>query len=130
MGNQFISYVWNDGSKDADYWNLLQTHNTWAQYSPAYGFMWDSRNFTTQLAACNSALSQFRPALETGSVGVAGVESTLQSLNDALYAGGLQDIMTEKQAQLDAWIAENGATETPAENLEKIASVTTGVLTE
>lgn len=130
MGNQFISYVWNDGSKDADYWELLKSHNTWALYSPAYGFMWDSRNFTTQLAACNSALSQYRPALETGSVGVAGVESTLQSLNDALYAGGLQAIMDEKQAQLDAWIAENGVTETPAENLEKIASVTTGVLTE
>lgn len=130
MGNQFISYVWNDGSKSADYWEKLAAHNTWAQYSPAFGFMWDSTNFSTQIAACTNVLNQYRAALETGSVGVDGVEDTLKAMNDALYASGLQDIMDEKQVQLDAWIAENGGvTETPAENLELIASVGHGLLT-
>lgn len=130
MGNQFISYVWNDGSKSADYWEKLAAHNTWAQYSPAFGFMWDSTNFSTQIAACTNVLNQYRAALETGSVGVDGVEDTLKAMNDALYASGLQDIMDEKQVQLDAWIAENGGvTETPAENLELIASVEHGLLT-
>lgn len=130
MGNQFISYVWNDGSKTADYWEKLAAHNTWAQYSPAFGFMWDSTNFSTQIAACTNVLNQYRAALETGSVGVDGVEDTLKAMNDALYASGLQDIMDEKQVQLDAWIAENGGvTETPAENLELIASVGHGLLT-
>lgn len=130
MGNQFISYVWNDGSKTPDYWEQLAHHNDWAQYSPAFGFMWDSSNYSTQIAACSNALNQYRPALETGSVGVDGVEATLQALNDALYASGLEDIMTEKQAQLDAWLEENGGpTETPAENLETIATVDHGVLT-
>ena len=129
MGNQFISYVWNDGSKTPDYWEQLAHHNDWAQYSPAFGFMWDSSAFATQIAACSNALNQYRPALETGSVGVEGVEATLQALNDALYASGLQDIMNEKQAQLDAWMEANGGvTETPAENLETIASVDHGVL--
>ena len=37
--------------------------------------------------------------------------------------------MNEKQAQLDAWMEANGGvTETPAENLETIASVDHGVL--
>ena len=130
MGNQFISYVWNDGSKTADYWDLLKSHNNWAQYSPAFGFMWDSSAFSTQIAACSNALNQYRPALETGSVGVDGVEEALNALNEALNNSGLQDIMAEKQAQLDAWIEENGAAETPAENLETIASVDHGVLTE
>lgn len=130
MGNQFISYVWNDGSKSADYWEKLAAHNTWAQYSPVFGFMWDSTNFSTQIAACTNVLNQYRAALETGSVGVDGVEDTLKAMNDALYASGLQDIMDEKQVQLDAWIAENGGvTETPAENLELIASVEHGLLT-
>lgn len=129
MGNQFISYVWNDGSKTADYWEQLSHHNDWAQYSPAFGFMWDSSAYATQIAACTNALNQYRPALETGSVGVDGVEETLKALNDALYASGLQDIMNEKQVQLDAWIEANGGpTETPATNLETIASVTTGVI--
>lgn len=130
MGNQFISYVWNDGSKTADYWEKLADHNTWAQYSPAFGFMWDSTNFSTQIAACTNVLNQYRAALETGSVGVDGVEDTLKAMNDALYASGLQDIMDEKQVQLDAWIEANGGvTETPAENLETIAAVEHGVLT-
>ncbi len=92
--------------------------------------MWDSSAFSTQIAACSNALNQYRPALETGSVGVDGVEEALNALNEALNNSGLQDIMAEKQAQLDAWIEENGAAETPAENLETIASVDHGVLTE
>ena len=130
MGNQFISYVWNDGSKTPDYWSKLADHNTWADYSPAYGFMWDSSAYTTQLTALKNALDTYRPALETGSVGVDGVDATLKQLNDALYAAGLQEVMDAKQEQLDAWLAENGATQTPAENEERIASVTTGILTQ
>lgn len=123
MGNQFISYVWNDGSKTADYWNELRDYNKWAQYSPAYGFMWDATDYQTQLTALNNALATYRPALETGSVGSANVESTLQQLNDALYAAGLQDVIDAKQQQLDDWLEANGGpTQTPEENLETIAT--------
>ncbi|HHV12560.1 MAG TPA: ABC transporter substrate-binding protein [Clostridiales bacterium] len=105
MGNQFISYVWNDGTKTADYWNKLQKHNDWAEYSPAFGFMWDSTDYSTEITALNNALDTYRSALETGSVGSANVDSTLKKLNDALYAAGLQDVMDAKQKQLDEWLA-------------------------
>lgn len=105
MGNQFISYVWNDGSKSADYWEKLQAHNDWALYSPAFGFMWDSSNHSTQITALSNALQTYRAALETGSVGSANLESTLKSLNDALIAAGLEDVMDAKQTQLDEWLA-------------------------
>lgn len=120
MGNQFNTYVWNDGSRDTNYWEKLQSHNDWAQYSPAFGFMWDSSNYSTQITALQNALSTYRPALETGSVGTAGLEETLQKLNDALYAAGLQDVMDAKQEQLNTWLDENGATKTPQSNLDKI----------
>lgn len=106
MGNQFNTYVWNDGSRDVNYWDKLQAYNDWAQYSPAYGFMWDSSNYSTQMTALQNALSTYRPALESGAVGVAGVEETLQKLNDALYAAGLQEVMDAKQEQLDQWLDE------------------------
>lgn len=123
MGNQFNTYVWNDGSKDVNYWDKLQAYNDWAQYSPAYGFMWDSSNYSTQMTALQNALSTYRPALESGAVGVAGVEETLQKLNDALYAAGLQEVMDAKQEQLDQWLDENGGiTETPQKNLDTIAA--------
>ncbi len=106
MGNQFISYVWNDGSKTPDYWSKLQHHNDWAEYSPAFGFMWDSTDYSTEITALNNALETYRSALDTGSIGSANVESTLKSLNDALYAAGLQDVIDAKQEQLNKWLAE------------------------
>ncbi len=121
QGNQFISYVWNDGTKSPDYWELLQTHNTWADYSPAYGFMWDASEYSANITALQNALETYRPALETGDIGGAGnVDNMLKQLNDALYAAGLQDVMDAKQAQLDSWLEANGPTETPAENQAKI----------
>ena len=124
MGNQYNTPVWNDGSKTTDYWERLAKHNEWAQYSPAYGFMWDSSEYSTQITALQNALETYRPALETGSVGSAGVEETLAKLNEALYAAGLQDVIDAKQEQLDAWIESNGGTaQTPQENLDLINSV-------
>lgn len=105
MGNQFQSYVWNDGTKTADYWDLLKAHNDWAYYSPAYGFMWDSSNYSTEITALTNAYETYRAALSTGSVGVANVQSTIDKLNEALYAAGLQDVIDAKQAQLDEWAA-------------------------
>lgn len=101
-----ISYVWNDGTKTPDYWSKLNDHNSWGDVSPTFGFNWDSTKHSTQVTALNNALNNYRAALETGSVGVANVESTLKQLNDALYAAGLQDVMDEKQAQLDACLAK------------------------
>lgn len=122
-GNQFIGYVWNDGSKQADYWDLLKSHNTWAYYSPAFGFMWDSSPYATQITALNSALETYRAALLTGSVASDKVDATIQQLNDALYNSGLQAVIDAKQQQLDAWLAVNGPAQTPQENLDLINSV-------
>lgn len=105
MGNQFITYVWNDGSKTADYWDKLKAHNDWSYYTKAFGFLWDSTDYATQITALNNAKETYRAALETGSVGSAKVDETLQKMNDALYAAGLEDVMTAKQKQLDDWLA-------------------------
>lgn len=106
MGNQMISYVWSDGSKTADYWDKLEAHNAWGDVSPTFGFNWDSTEHSTELTAISNALNNYRAALETGSVGSAKVDETLDSLNKALYDAGLQDVMDEKQAQLDKWLEE------------------------
>ena len=106
MGNQMISYVWSDGSKSADYWDKLKAHNAWGDVSPTFGFNWDSTEHSTELTALSNTLNNYRAALETGSVGSAKVEETLDSLNKALYDAGLQDVMDEKQAQLDKWLEE------------------------
>ena len=106
MGNQFQSYVWNDGTKTADYWDLLKSHNDWAYYPTTYGFMWDSSDYATEATALNNAYEASRATLETGSCGEANVDAVLEQLNTALYAAGLEDVMAAKQEQLDNWLAE------------------------
>ncbi len=106
MGNQFIAYVWNDGTKTADYWELLASHNDNAYYSPAYGFMWDSSDYSTQITALSNAWGTYQYTLLTGSCGTANVQSTIDALNSALYAAGLEEVMAAKQEQLDEWLAE------------------------
>lgn len=124
MGNQFLTYVWNDGTKTADYWEQLQKHNEWGLESPAYGFMWDASDYTTELAALNGVLDTYYNALTTGSVGVSKVDSTIEEFNKALYSAGLQDVIDEKQAQLDKWLEDNGGpAQTPQENIDLINSV-------
>ena len=124
-GNQFIAYVWNDGTVSADYWDEIKEYNKWGLYSPAFGFAWDSTAYQAQVTALQSAVGTYRSALETGAVGGAEhVDEILQKLNDLLYASGLQEVMDEKQEQLNAWIEkEGGIAQTPQENLDKIAAL-------
>ncbi len=105
MGNQYIGYVWNDGTKDATYWQQLAEFDNWAEPSAAFGFMWDSTEYATQITALNNVKSTYIAALQTGSVGAANVDATLEAFNQALYAAGLQDVINAKQAQFDAWLA-------------------------
>lgn len=106
MGNQFQSYVWNDGSKTPQYWEKLKSHNDWSIYSAAFGFMWDSSEYATQVTALNNAYETYRAGLHTGSIGLNDVDSVINQLNDALYAAGLETVMQAKQEQLDAWLED------------------------
>ena len=36
------------------------------------------------------------------------MDAAIQEYNDALYNAGLQDIIDEKQSQLNAWLASKG----------------------
>ena len=105
MGNQFQSYVWNDGTKTSDYWSKLEHHNDWTEKSSAFGFMWDSSKYSTQITALNNAYETYRAYLNTGTVGVDDVDKVIGELNDSLYKAGLADVIKAKQAQLDAWLA-------------------------
>ena len=97
----YASHLWLE-----PFWDKLEAHNAWGDVSPTFGFNWDSTEHSTELTALSNALNNYRAALETGSVGAAKVDDTLDSLNKALYDAGLQDVMDEKQAQLDKWLEE------------------------
>ena len=60
-------------------------------------------NVVDQYTACSNIMDKYYKALLSGSV---DVESTIEQANSELEAAGLADIIAEKQAQLDAYLAE------------------------
>lgn len=73
-----------------------------ARQSPASGFAFDSTNIATEQTAVTNVYDEYRKSLEFGFVDPeVAIPEMLQKMNSA----GLQKIIEEKQAQLDAWAA-------------------------
>ena len=68
------------------------------------GFSYDSTPVSTEIAALTNVKNQYLPGLACGSL---NPETELPKFLQALEDAGLQKVIDEKQAQLDAWIAEN-----------------------
>lgn len=70
-------------------------------YSPAYGYVFDTTNVATQLSAVNAVVTQYA---ETINAGVADPETTLGSLWKDLDSAGYQEVIDENQKQLDQYM--------------------------
>ncbi len=97
VGNFFEMY----GSKEEELaWELEQ--NKSCKTSPAMGFVYNNANVTTQYTAVNNVISQYVPGLFCGSL---DPETTIPEFLKALNDAGYQDILKDKQDQLNAWAA-------------------------
>jgi putative aldouronate transport system substrate-binding protein len=102
LGNFFIMYPMQGTKIESLDWELEQNKN--AELSIAMGFVFDSSKVATEYTAVTNVIDQYLPGLSCGSVDPATeLPVFLQRLNEA----GLGTIIAEKQAQLDAWFAEN-----------------------
>jgi ABC-type sugar transport system, periplasmic component len=102
FGNEFNAYVWN--GNDSDLWNKTEEWNKTGVVSKAYGFTFNNLSVSTELAAVQNVYDQYRMSLECG---VVDPETTLAEMNKKLYDAGLQNIIDEKQKQLDEWATKN-----------------------
>lgn len=100
--NQQITPVW-EGSEDPDLWAKLNEFNNSGKASPAMGFIWDSSSVMNQVTACQNVSSAYRTALIWGSI---DPEENLPKYIEELKAAGIDEIIAEKQKQLDAFLAK------------------------
>lgn len=100
-GNGSIAYVWE--TEDANVWNDLKEFNDSAVLSPMYGFTYDSSNVTNEITAITNVEDKYLVILKSGA---ADVDTTLAQFLDELEAAGIQNVIDDVQAQLDAWLAE------------------------
>ncbi len=99
--NVTLCKTWNYESEDI--YQQMKEKNKNAEKSLALGFQFDSSKVADQMTACANVVSQYYMPIMYGEV---DIDSSLEEFNKQLYAAGLQDIIDEKQAQLDAWLAE------------------------
>lgn len=77
---------------------------TSAKGIPAFGYAFDSSSVETELAALSNVGGQYALALSTGTV---DPETALPEFLSALDAAGIQKVVDEANAQLDAYFAAN-----------------------
>ena len=75
-----------------------------ANTSVAAGYGYDSSKMQNQLIAIQSVLDEYLPSLETGST--SDLEGTYQEFISKLKDAGIDDVIADNQAQLDAWLAQ------------------------
>ncbi|MCD8067520.1 MAG: ABC transporter substrate-binding protein, partial [Lachnospiraceae bacterium] len=81
-------------------WNEQADSN----YTMGYGFTYDALNMTNQITAIDAVIAEYTPALETGSV---DLDTVYPEFLQKLEAAGIDEVVADKQAQFDAWLAEN-----------------------
>lgn len=74
-----------------------------APNSKFMGYTFDPSNVSTALTAVSAVVGQYAPALECGTV---DPEEMVPQFVEALEAAGIDQVIAENQAQLDAWLAQ------------------------
>ena len=97
--NQFLNYIWD--SEAPDKWEQFKNFNQGAHYSPAFGFTLDIEPVKSQVSVLKNIYKEYVPGLETGTLDLAKADEFFAKLK----ANGLDEVIQEKQRQLDEFLA-------------------------
>lgn len=99
MPNQTIAYVWE--GNEPSVWEEYRKFNS-AEPLISTGFIFDNSNVLTEISALTNVRDKYIDAIGSGAVDPA---AAIPEMNEALKNAGLDKVIQEKQAQLDAFIA-------------------------
>ncbi|MDO4283924.1 MAG: ABC transporter substrate-binding protein [Eubacteriales bacterium] len=86
-----------------NYYQNLASYNSSVQKSTAYGFCFDTTNVIDEYSACSNVMDKYFDALMMGAV---DPDEYIPRAIEELKAAGVDNVIAEKQAQFDAWLAE------------------------
>lgn len=99
--NQYIAAI--PEGYDPDIWEQTELVNRTASKSPAWGFQFDNTPVAEQVYRCDRVKAQYLNVLYAG---IADPEETLAAFQSALKGAGIDEIIAEKQRQLDAYLQD------------------------
>lgn len=85
-------------------WEMMEQSNDDAKPSLALGFTFNADPVADQVTACSNVLAQYYLPILNGEV---DIDEVLPLMQQELVKAGIDTVIAEKQAQLDAWLAEN-----------------------
>lgn len=88
-------------TENTAYYSAMLDAPDHAQFSNAMGFVFDSANVYDEMAACNTVVDEYRPALLYGLV---DVDEYLEKFNKELKDAGIDKIIEEEQRQFNAFL--------------------------
>ena len=97
FGNNFLMYGFMGDVKD---FGMDLINNS--KKSKYLGFLYDGSNCKTEVTAVNTVIKQYYISLVTGEL---NPDDILPTFIEELESAGINDIIADKQAQLDAWLA-------------------------
>ncbi len=103
VGNSLAGYV--ESTSPVTLNEDIAAFNESATKSKALGFSYDSGSVSNQLAALDTVSAKYRRGLECGSL---DPETELPKFIEELKGAGIDDVIAEKQAQLEEWAKTNG----------------------
>ena len=86
-----------------EYWQEVVKSNETCRKSKALGFTFDATPVSDEMTACVNVVNQYNLPLLAG---IVDYEEVLPQFLAALEDAGIDKIIAEKQAQLDAWAAQ------------------------
>jgi putative aldouronate transport system substrate-binding protein len=101
-GNSFIGYMWEGNDYDVN--DQTREFNRTAIFSKATGFNFDTTPVRNAITSVTNVINEYRLAMGAGML---DVDENLPKFRAALKAAGVDEIIAEKQRQLDAWLAES-----------------------
>lgn len=104
-GNQFLTYPWE--GEGADFRTTAEETLKNAGVSKYLGFTCDTTKIANQLTAVYNVVQQYKKTLESGSE--SDLDATYSEFKSALQAAGVDNVITEYQNQLNAWLEKNGS---------------------
>ncbi len=101
IGNTMQQYLMP--GKQADYNTIVDEMNRSAKLGTIFGFAFDATNVATEIASCKAVIDTYKEGFIWAKY--EDVQATLDKMVQEMYDAGLQKILDEAQAQLDAWWA-------------------------
>ena len=92
LPNQFIAYKWT--GSDPKLWEKMEEFNSSAKSSKAVGFLFDSSNYSSEIAALSNIVKQYSGALYSGS---GDPDELIPELLEALDDAGINEVIQAKQ---------------------------------